>query len=69
MGTWWLWRKSQTSTYPSTRVVKKTEILVGLHPPPVSLATLGFIHMMADVFRSSHQILQVVSPIVRKFFG
>ena len=72
--------------HPSTLVVKNTDILVGLHPPPVSLAALGFIHIMAEVFRScdngkhfyfvlyvslftSHQILVVVSPIVRKFFG
>ena len=38
--------------YPSTLVVKNTDILVGLQPPPVSLAALGFIHMMAEGFRS-----------------
>ena len=54
---------------PLSLVVKNTEILVGLQPPPVSLAALGFIHMMAEVLRSSHQILVVVSPIVRKFLG
>ena len=57
------------SSYPSTLVVKNTDILVGLHAPPVSRAALGFIHMMAEVLRSSHQILVVVSPIVRKFLG
>ena len=38
--------------HPSTLVVKNTDIFVGLQPPPVSRAALGFIHIMAEVFRS-----------------
>ena len=65
-----------TSRTPSTLVVRKRDILAGFHAPPVSRAAEGytvtvsttlmehvtFIHMMADVLRSSHQILAVLSP-------
>ena len=40
--------------------------LAGLHAPPVRRTGAGFIHIMADDFRSSDQILQVLSPTSKK---
>ena len=45
---------------------KKFLYLAGLHAPPVRRTGAGFIHIMADDFRSSDQILQVLSPTGKK---
>ena len=51
---------------PEIAPEKNLHYLAGLHAPPVRRTGAGFIHIMADDFRSSDQILQVLSPTGKK---
>ena len=50
---------SQQSRTPSSRTVKKTDILTGLQQPPLRRAEDGLVHMIALDLMSSHQIFAV----------
>ena len=54
----------KTSRTPSTLVVWKTDILAGFQAPPVRRAADGFIHMMAEVRKSSHLQTALLTMVV-----
>ena len=63
---WKSWKMPLETGFGGHCPGKKFLYLAGLHAPPVRRTGAGFIHIMADDFRSSDQILQVLSPTGKK---